>query len=49
MNGYKIINSRTIPDISTEDKLKRQLELSEITEKELYRIVQEKGRRNGRK
>lgn len=49
MSGYRIICNRATPDISTLDKLKRQLELSEITEKELYKLVQEKGRKNGRK
>ena len=36
------------PDISTEEKLNTHLKLSELTEKELERLVTEKGRKNGR-
>lgn len=49
MGNYRIITNRITPDISTEEKLIKQLELSEITEKEIYKLVQEKARKNGRK
>ena len=45
---YRNLVNRRIPDISTEEKLKKELELSEYIKKELDRIVQEKGRKGTR-
>ena len=44
----KIMN-RMIPDISTEEKLTTQLELSKMYEEELSELVEEKARTNGRR
>lgn len=49
MGEYRTITNRQTPDISTDAKLQRQLELSAITEEELAKIVEEKARKNGRK
>ena len=45
---YRNLVNRRIPDISTEEKLKKELELSEYIKKELDRIAQEKGRKGTR-
>ena len=45
---YQIMANRMIPDVSTEEKLNKQLELGEITIKQLADLVQTKGRKGTR-
>lgn len=49
MGGYRTITNRITPNVNTEELLAHQLELSELTEKELLKLVQDKARKNGRK
>lgn len=45
---YQTIANRIVTDISSDIKLKRALDIAEITEKELENIVQTKGRKGAR-
>lgn len=45
---YQIMANRMMPDVSTEEKLNKQLELGEITIKQLADLVQTKGRKGTR-
>ena len=45
---YQTIANRIVTDISSDIKLKRALDIAEITEKELENIVQTKGRKGTR-
>ena len=45
---YQIMANRMIPDVSTEEKLNKQLELGEITIKQLADLIQTKGRKGTR-
>lgn len=47
-NTYRIMTNRMTPDISSDEKLSMQLELSKYTEEELSKLVKEKSRKNGR-
>lgn len=42
---YRTMTNRITPDVSTDKLLSYQLELSEITEKELNQLIKEKGRK----
>lgn len=45
---YQIMANRMMPDVSTEEKLNKQLELGEITIKQLTDLVETKGRKGTR-
>ena len=48
MTMYQIMANRMIPDVSTEEKLNKQLELGEITIKQLTDLVKTKSRKGTR-
>jgi len=45
---YKTIVSRLLPDVSTAEKLNKELELSKSFEEELSRLVIQKSRKGNR-
>lgn len=48
MNAYRKIMNRPLPQINTNEKLQMQLELSKLTEEELEKLINDKGRKNSR-
>lgn len=48
MTMYQTMANRMIPDVTTEEKLNKQLELGEITLKQLTNLVEVKRRKGTR-